>query len=150
MNELNEMIKVADIHAQRMHIALGKLAGLVPFDAEKVRVFTEQDILLTDLLVNRFGKLQDFLGTKLIHAFLLSVGEVIDHLTMIDKINLLERLRIIDTADLWKEMRKARNHATHEYPDDPHLTAESLNHIMLLSPHLLNILENLKRAIDKR
>lgn len=120
---IHELIKIADIHANRVQMAMDKLSNVIPFDAEIVKNFSENDLLLTDLLVYRFGKLQDILGTKLIPAFLIRTGENVESLTMIDKINLLEKLGIIESADLWTDMRRARNHASHEYPNELALTA---------------------------
>lgn len=148
MNALHEIIKIADIHANRIKMALNELQHHLPFEAIKISSFTERDLLLTDLLVNRFGKLHDLLGNKIIDEFLITYEEYADNLTMLDKIHKLERLEIIEDSELWKEMRRARNHAAHEYPDHPELTAEHLNQIIKLSPKLLAILDNIKNRIN--
>lgn len=145
MNELSEIIKIADIHADRIRMALYRLSSILPFDEQKVLSFTEQDLLLTDLLVNRFGKLQDIIGKTIIDMFLDSVEELSDGATMLDKINQLERMSIINNASTWKDMRKAHNHAAHEYPDKPALTAKYLNDIVDLAPKLIDILNNIKK-----
>lgn len=147
MSEIDEMLKIADIHANRINMALNKLSATLPFTAEKVQSFTEQELLWTDLLVNRFAKLQDFLGIKLINYFLTYVGEFIDGLTMIDKINVLERLHIIKDAKTWQHMRTVGNHVSHEYPDNPELKATYLNDLVRLSPELLQILINIKNKL---
>jgi hypothetical protein len=147
MNKLNEMIKIADIHADRIQMALNELQYYFPFDALKVNTFNREQLLLTDLLVHRFGKLQDLLGNKIIDEFLIFNEESVDNLTMLDKIHRLERLEIIENAELWKKMREARNHAAHEYPDNPALVAEYLNEIVRLSSNLLTILDNIKKRI---
>lgn len=151
MNKFNEMIKIADIHAYRIKLALNELQTIVPFDQHKVIAFTTQQLLLIELLVSRFAKLQDFLGKKLINEFFALKEEMVDDLTMLDKINKLERLGIIESAELWKEMRDARNHIAHEYPDHPELTALYLNKIFYLAPKLLNFFDTIKKkgARDK-
>jgi uncharacterized protein Usg len=68
-------------------------------------------------------------------------------MTMIDKINKLEKLNIIDDANLWFEMREIRHHLTHEYPDHPEITARYLNQMFNLAPKLLLLLENIKKRI---
>ncbi len=81
---------------------------------------------------------------KLIDAFFNAQMENIDGLTILDKTHKLERLEIIEDAELWKEMRQARNHAVHEDPDHPELTANYLNQIVVLAPKLLEILNRIK------
>jgi uncharacterized protein YutE (UPF0331/DUF86 family) len=147
MIELGEMIKIADVHAERIKMALAELEQLLPFNADKVELLAKDKLLLTDLLVHRFGKLQDLLGNKIINEFLKFIDEYAANLSMLDKIYKLERLEIIEDAELWKEMRKVRNHITHEYPDHPDFTAADLNKIIELAPHLLKILDNIKIRI---
>ncbi len=144
MREFNEIVKIANIHADRIAMALKELQPLLPFDASKVTSLSKDTLLLTDLLVHRFGKLQDLLGNKVINEFLISVDEYAENLSMLDKIYKLERLGIIEDAELWKEMRRVRNHLTHEYPDHPDFTAADLNKIVELAPKLLEILHNIK------
>lgn len=144
MNKFQEMIKIADIHANRIKLALNELQAIVPFDQNKVRNFNTQQLLLIELLVSRFAKLQDFLGKKLINEFFTIKEEIIDDLTMLDKINKLERLGIIENVELWKEMRDARNHIAHEYPDHPELTALYLNKVFNLAPKLLKFFDAIK------
>ncbi len=144
---IQEILKIADIHASRIQMALYQLSKRLPFSGVKVQNFTDQDILLTELLVNRFAKLQDLLGAKIFPLFLIKVGENIDTLTMIDKLNLLEKLGIIESKDLWMDMRKARNAASHEYPDEYALMAEYLNNIVVFTSKLLEILKKIREKI---
>jgi hypothetical protein len=144
MNKITEIIKIADIHATRMRYAITKLGNFFPISELKMSNISEQDFLLLELLVNRFSKLQDFIGAKLIDAFLESKGELINNMTMIDKINKLEKLNIIDNANLWFKMREIRNHLAHEYPDHPEITAKYLNQVFNLAPELLSWFENIK------
>ena len=148
MKELKELIKIADIHASRIQMVLNDLSYCLPFNETKITNLTKQELLLTDLLVNRFGKLQDLLGNKIINLFLIVLDEYEDHLTTIDKLNKLERFLIIENSTLWQEMRKARNHAAHEYPDNPNLTSLYLNDIVKFAPQLITILDNIKIRIN--
>ena len=147
MTEINEIIKIADIHADRIKMALNELQPLLPFNAQEIEALEKETLLLTDLLVHRFGKLQDLLGNKIINEFLILIDEYDPRLSMLDKIHKLERLEIIEDAELWKEMRKVRNHVTHEYPDHPDFTAKDLNKIVALAPELIQILENIKSRL---
>ena len=144
MNKLKEILKIADIHVKRIEMAIDDLQDIIPLDENKIVSFSKQELLVIELLTSRFAKLQDLIGKKIIDEFLLSIGEFVDNYTMIDKINKLERLGIITSAEQWKHMRYVRNHIAHEYPDEPAITAKYLNQLLDSVPKLLNVLNNIK------
>lgn len=148
MNKFNALIKIADIHVERIQESLTKLAEIYPLDQDVILSLSKENFLYIELLNGRFARLQDFIGNQVINIFLLSKLENVDQLTMIDKLNMLERLGVIENLDLWKEMREARNHVSHEYPDNPELSAAYINKIYELSPKLINILNNIKARMD--
>lgn len=145
MNKLHEIIKIADIHASKIRLAMNEIKDIFPIDEHKVETLNQEKFLFIELLVGRFSKLQDSIGEKIIDAFFEEKDERVDDLTMIDKLNKLERLRIIDDAEIWKKMRRVRNYLTHEYPELPAKTAKYLNVLYTLAPKLLEILENIKK-----
>lgn len=147
MTNIVEILKIADIHVARIEMALITLQKLMPFDAVKIETLTNENLLLTDLLVHRFGKLQDLIGSKIINEFLKELDEYSEKLSQIDKIYKLERLGILENVEVWKEIRTLRNHITHEYPDHPDFTANDLNKIVKLAPHLVAILNNIKQRL---
>lgn len=147
MNALHEIINIADIHADRIKMALDELRLIFPLDQSKVVNLNQQELLLIELLASRFAKLQDFLGRKMINEVLGLTGDLIESSTMLDKINQLERMEIIESTELWKDMREARNHISHEYPDKPELTAKYLNQIFDLAPKLLDFFCELKKRV---
>tara|TARA_B110000459_G_C16524606_1_gene454188 strand:- start:51 stop:362 length:312 start_codon:yes stop_codon:yes gene_type:complete len=63
---------------------------------------------------------------------------------MIDKIHKLERIGIITDAQEWQDMRKIKNHISHEYPDHPEIIARYLSKLFELTPNLLEILARIK------
>lgn len=139
----SSVIKTASIHKERLLHALHQLEPLFPFTAEKINHLSEQDFLLLELLTNRFAKLQDIMGSKLIDIFLELVGEATHNLTMIDKLHQLEKFNLIQSADIWLEMRQLRNHLSHEYPDQPELVAEYLNETTRLATTLIEFFNSL-------
>ena len=141
-----ELIKIAQTHVERIQLALQKTQHLFPLDQTSITQLNENDLVWLEFLISRFGKLQDLLGTKLIDAYLLAQQENIEQLSMLDKLHKLERLGIIEDSELWKKMRNARNHISHEYPDHPELTAKYLNQIFELAPELLQIFKKLMLA----
>ena len=144
MNKLNEVIKIADIHVNRIKMAVDNLKDIFPLDEDKVENLSTEELLFLELLTSRFAKLQDLIGQKIIDEFLISKEEKIDSYTMIDKLNKLERIGIIANMQVWKGMRETRNHISHEYPDHPEIKARYLNKLFELTPKLLEILDRIK------
>jgi hypothetical protein len=148
MSHLKEILKIADIHCERIKTALYDLRDLFPLNAFKIENLQKEDLLLLELLTSRFAKLQDLMGSKIIGDFLNMTGDARENMTMLDKIHLLERLEIIDDSELWKEMRNVRNNISHEYPDEPGLTADYLNKVFELAPKLLELYTNIKNKTE--
>jgi len=66
-----------------------------------------------------FAKLQDKIGAKLFRQVLYDLKEIDKpNLSMIDILNLLEKLEIIESAEDWDSLREIRNSLAHEYPFD--------------------------------
>jgi hypothetical protein len=148
MNATAEIIKIADIHVQRIELALKHVKHLFPITQEHITDMPDDDFVWLELLINRFGKLQDIIGAKIIDRFLEKEAENIEYLSTLDKVNKLEKLGIIKNASTWQEMRNARNHISHEYPEHPELRALYLNKIYQLLPELLAIWHKLKHALS--
>jgi len=149
-NTIKSLIEISRIHESHLLYALNNLADIFPITEEKVTNLTKEEFVLVDFLANRFCRLQDFMGANLIDAVLIQFNEFTDDLTMIDKMNKLEKFHFVKEARLWQEMRKLRNHLIHEYPDRPELVAKFLNQAYSLSFELLEILNNLLGSLEGR
>lgn len=89
--------------------------GLSPIHlAEKVEAF-----------VSRFGRLQDHPGEKLIPRFAALLGE--SPKSMLDVLAYAEKMRWIDSAELFIASRKLRNLRVHEHMADPLLFVQALS-----------------------
>ncbi len=75
-----------------------------------------QTRIVNSFLFN-FGKLQDKIGAKLFKQVLYEIKEIdtFSH-TMIDVLNMLERLNILENISEWEKLRELRNILAHEYP----------------------------------
>jgi hypothetical protein len=151
MNEnfIKSVFETAQIHVDRMQFAMETLQGKLPITAAQVEKFSYEDLMLWELLTNRFAKLQDLLGNKIFNIFLEKSGEDVDSWTMIDKINKLEKLGIIESAEHWNNMRMLRNHLAHEYPDDPEMTALYLNQAAASSVELITVFHRVHDALGR-
>jgi len=145
---IQSLIGISKTHESQLLYVLNKLAYIFPLTKEKVVNLSQEEIILLDVLVYRFSKLQDFMGSNLVDAVLIQLGEFSDSFTMIDKMNKLEKFELIKDARLWQDMRKLRNHLVHEYPDHPELVAKFLNQAYPLFFELLEILNNLLRSLE--
>ena len=111
--------------------------------AEKVEMISDEDMPMFDMFTNRFSKLQDFMGDKLFTALLIKKGEYKEEMGFVHKLNMLEKLHLIEEATQWKDMRTLRNHLAHEYPDYPEIKADFLNLTRVMSTLLLQCLDNI-------
>lgn len=87
--------------------------GERPEVAEKVEAF-----------VSRFGRLQDHLGEKLLPRMAALVGE--KSKTLLDTLDLAEKLDLLASADAFIAARKLRNALVHEYMHDAQTFLDSL------------------------
>lgn len=142
---LESVFSIAETHAKRLKYARDKLEPLFPVSSTFINAGLEGDLAaLFELFTGRFSKLQDFIGASLLPKLLKEVGQSNDAATLIDNLNKSEKLGLIDNANSWKELRKLRNHLSHEYPDKPDVTAKYLNETYELSFILLNYFDRLK------
>lgn len=146
MKNLKELLEITDIHIKRINIAIGELKTVFPLTKSSIENLTKFEFMATESLVHRFEILQNLIGNKVIDAYLDYMQESTQGLTIIDKLNKLEKLEIIESSYIWKEMREARNHISHEYPENPELVAVNMNNIYNLAPKLIAIAENIKAS----
>jgi hypothetical protein len=137
MDAYKSALQVSSAHAEKLTLALSKLQHLIPLNAHKFLNLNELDFLYIELLGNRFSKLQDYMGNALFDLCLIYAGDVVDGMTIIDKINKLMRYNLIESESLWRDFRRARNHLAHEYPTQPELTAKYINETVKLAELLL-------------
>lgn len=86
---------------------------------------------LLDQMAYRFTKLQVTLGEQVLPLLLEQAEEPLaDDTPFAQKLQRLERIDIIPSAEQWRELRMARNIIAHEYPDAPELKAAALNQLV--------------------
>ncbi len=147
---LQDYIKIANIHADRLKIALDKLESLLPITLKTFSIISPEQLGLFDMLTTRFGKLQDTIGARIFSMILESLLETSggETLTFIDKLNRLEKIDYLDDANWWIELRDIRNQLTHDYPDSA-LLCDHLNKLIPIAHELLNYWASLKEKIKK-
>ena len=122
MNEAIKLLKdcedIADLHADRLQMALKHLHNAFPLTKIKMKSFSDEQLGYLELLTTRFSKLQNLIGGKIFTLILSSVGENVDTLTMVDKLNLLEKKEFLESVKKWKMLRDLRNDIAHDYPTE--------------------------------
>ncbi|MDZ7750157.1 MAG: hypothetical protein U5S82_00520 [Gammaproteobacteria bacterium] len=114
-------------HMHHMRHALEDLDPKVPLNGSELEKFDDDTVQVLDQFVLRFGKLQDAIGSRLLPAVLAYLQEPYEDRPMLDKLNRLEKLGYVPSAQRWQELRAIRNGFAHEYPDDPEKNAAFLN-----------------------
>lgn len=147
MKELDETIKIALLHQERMERAAEYLQNFFPISAEKLEHLTFDELAILELYTSRFAKLQDQIAQKVFTLLLQLLGELESGMSFIDKLNRLEKLQIIDSAEQWQKLRWVRNHISHEYPDDPEIMANYLNDAYNMKSLLIDCLQRIIRRI---
>lgn len=147
MKELVSMIKVAQTHQRRLKYAISRLSNSMPVTASVMEALSDEDMLIFELYTSRFTKLQDFMGNSLFPAILEIGQELEETMTLVDKLHKLEKMGLIRSADNWIALRKIRNNLTHEYPDNPELTALFFNKAYNMGEELLSNLDSVLKFI---
>ena len=113
-------------HAERLDVARKDLHKMGAFDAARLTDPTKEDADRVELVLFGYVRLQDAIGSRLFPALLEAGGELSVESSFVDRLNLLERLGIIQSTESWMELRAIRNQITHDYPE-PEVRHQILN-----------------------
>ena len=127
--KLQKIINECDKHILRMNSAYRKALAIMPLNVDKYTALSEDEIEHIDQYLFRFSKLQDTIGKRLFKAIFSLLEEEIEDLSFIDMLNRLEKLKILDSAEQWLELRKIRNTLSHTYEDEPEEMSIAINAI---------------------
>ena len=150
LDRLTTSLQKCRIHLQRLHYAISQTEKLFPLDREIYQNLNDAQIGNIDQLVFRFTKLQDELGTNTFRYVLVYLQEDIIDKPFRDILNRLERLKIIDSSDIWLTLRELRNDLAHEYPMMLEETIDQLNHLFVQLPVPENILIAIEQMVKQQ
>lgn len=97
---------------------------------------------------SRFGRLQDTVGDKLLPLWLQAIGE--KTAAFIDNLNKAEKLKVLESAERWMEVRHLRNQMVHEYIKDHQVLADALQSAHEEVDFIRKFAENLIQDINRR
>lgn len=116
------------LHVEVLAEALAETRQWLPFTPDSVQHIEKVQLRILDQVAYRFTKLQDTMGQKVLPTILdLAQEPIAPDATFAEKLNWLERMGALPSAEEWKRLRVARNAIAHEYPDDPELRASAIN-----------------------
>lgn len=148
-NNIKYYLDTAERHNHRLAWAMSQMQRWMPLTAERFEKLTNEELAALEMFASRFGKLQNILGVKILPLILEITQEPGDYPTFIDKLNRLEKIGAIPSADAWSLFREIRNGFTHDYPDDPELNADFLNHAYEQGKQLQITFDHIKKYIGK-
>lgn len=127
---LQGYIDIADIHVKRIGVAFTHLKSTVPLKADSIEDLSDIEVSFIDQIINRFAQLQDLMGSKIFPLILEMLEEDADCKTMIDKLNKLEKIEFLPSADDWRDLRDVRNTVSHQYPQNDSYMVKHVNKIL--------------------
>ena len=135
---------VCDRHAMRLKWVMAETESLFPLSGQQFDGLAPEEVAYLDQFSTRFGKLQDAMGAKLFPQVLELVQEQGALATFIDKVNRLEKIGAIESAEEWLILRELCNAFSHDYPEESEMNAATLNRAMPLAEQLLAVYEKIK------
>ncbi len=124
---LDSALAECDIHLRRIARSRELLKGLFPLHAAALAGLTDEQIEHLDQLLYRFMKLQDAMGTRLYPSIYVLVQSDDSPTPFLDILSRLEKFGIVGDVSVWQFFRNLRNNFTHDYPENPEISAASLN-----------------------
>jgi hypothetical protein len=107
-------------------------------------------IRIVNSFLFNFSKLQDKIGAKLFKKILYELKEIDSYsISMIDVLNILEKLNIINSTIEWDRLREIRNILSHEYPLNSKERIENIELAMEGYLLLKDIYQNIKKEINR-
>ena len=143
------VIQQCEQHALRLNWAMQQLVPISPLTPESVTQLSNEQIAIVDQFIFRFAKLQDAMGAQLFPGLIELLAEPGPLPTFIDKLNRLEKIGALDSAQEWIELRETRNQIAHDYPDDPEYQAALLNLALKKAKRMITILSDMRAFSEK-
>lgn len=144
--KLRQAVDACTWHAAILHDNVAE-HGEYRYDAQSVEALDRGTLRLLDQTAYRFTKLQDTIGQQVLPGILELAEEPLSPETpFAQKLQQLERLGVIPSAEAWRELRETRNAIAHEYPDQPEIRAAVLNRFVQDVDSILSFWSQIDRS----
>lgn len=154
MNATPELLKLQQLHtlcqghAQALRDALQDMAMLA-LTLDQFSQLSKIDRRLLDQFAYRYTRLQDDMGSRLMPAILIALGEEIATLSAIDRFARLEQLGWLPSAENWTTLRQIRNQFAHDYPEGANERFERLQAATVAAWQLLAVMHLFDERLTK-
>ena len=142
--KLIKIFNECDKHIMRINSASTKMQSTMPLDKEKYLNLSDDEVEAIDQFLFRFSKLQDTIGERLFKTILLYLEEKVENKPFIDILNRLEKLELLEDANIWRELRNDGNNLAQNYDDDLEKTSEVINKLYDKKDTLISIYQKIK------
>lgn len=147
VEKLEKVFYECDKHILRINSAVKKMSNFMPLDKDRYENLTDEEVEPIDQFLFRFAKLQDAMGQKLFKTVLIFLDEDVEGKPFIDILNLMEKLSLLESAYIWRELRDDRNELAHNYEDEPEAMSETINKLYEKKDILIDIYQNIKQFV---
>lgn len=130
-----------------MRHALTSMAHILPMTGDQFESLNDEQVQIIDQFILRFTKLQDAMGSRLLPAILQYLQEPYEERPMLDKLNRLEKLGYLQSAEAWQYIRNTRNKFAHDYPDDCEKNAALINLACEAAEAMYHILSGIEEKL---
>lgn len=144
---LQDAWRECERNVYHLSCALTSLGSILPMTGEKLEYLTDAQVQALDQFILRFTKLQDAMGGRLFPAILQYLQEQYEERPMLDKLNRLEKLGYIQSAEAWQNIRNTRNKFAHDYPDDWEKNAALINMACEAAADMYNTLDGIEKKL---
>jgi hypothetical protein len=146
---LMQALEVCGAHRGGLQDALEDLRQS-PVSADALAAPGKELRRLLDQFAYRYTRLQDDMGARLFPAALRALGEDVAAMPVIDRLNRLEQLGWLPSAEEWADLRRIRNEFTHEYPESAEERRERLDLAIASARRLVDLLGQFERQVAQR
>lgn len=116
----------------------------------QLNALNDEQIEALDQYIYRFTKLQDAMGERLFKHTLALLAESTRSTAFIDKLNRLEQLGAIESAQAWLDLRQLRNLLAHEYANDDEEKTNAINLVFSHYNTMRNMLDQFNQYLAGR
>lgn len=153
MNDIDKLTKVEKLFIEDFRLifkltlsffsSISKTKIFLPVTVEKLQGMAEPESEQLELLIGRFSKLQDIIGSKAFREIIMLDKEKAK--TTRDVINKMEQKYIIDSVESWDIIREVRNKVVHEYIPEGEEAVEIISDIFKVSSELIKVVCNVHK-----
>ncbi|MFB1490688.1 MULTISPECIES: hypothetical protein [unclassified Thiocapsa] len=144
---LQQALTLCQAHRAALSDALEDLAKR-PLQIQDLTNIGKEDRRILDQFAYRYTRLQDDMGARLFPAVLRALGEDIRPMSVLDRLNRLEQLEWLASAEEWIELRRILNEFTHDYPESAEERFDRLRFAIQSAWRLLDILNTFEQSTN--